>query len=131
MARPFGHDEDAVGQVDRLVDLMRDKEHRLAQFALYAQQWAWGTSYMNWFGWVFVWLSDAQNVRTWHHLAMWYVVLFAVAHIYMVFREDIMSGESVISTMVNGIRMFKRPVDEVTSAAAEPPPARAEQRRAA
>jgi Ni,Fe-hydrogenase I cytochrome b subunit len=25
-----------------------------------------------------------------------------------VFREDIMSGESVIGTMINGIRMFKR-----------------------
>jgi Ni,Fe-hydrogenase I cytochrome b subunit len=26
----------------------------------------------------------------------------------MVFREDVMSGETVISTMINGIRMFKR-----------------------
>jgi Ni,Fe-hydrogenase I cytochrome b subunit len=31
-----------------------------------------------------------------------------MVHVYMVFREDIMSGESVISTMINGIRMFKR-----------------------
>ena len=100
-------------------------------FALYAQQWAWGTSYMNWFGWVFVWLGDAQNVRTWHHLAMWYVVLFAVAHTYMVFREDIMSGESVISTMVNGIRMFKRPVEEVETTAAPAPRPRTDERRAA
>jgi Ni/Fe-hydrogenase 1 B-type cytochrome subunit len=47
-------------------------------------------------------------VRTIHHLAMWYLLLFAVIHIYMVFREDIMSGESVIGTMINGIRTFKR-----------------------
>jgi hypothetical protein len=33
--------------------------------------------------------------------------------------------------MVNGIRMFKRPVAEATTAAAEPPPVRSEQRRAA
>jgi Ni/Fe-hydrogenase 1 B-type cytochrome subunit len=39
---------------------------------------------------------------------MWYLVLFAVVHMYMVFREDIMSGESVIGTMINGIRMWKR-----------------------
>jgi Ni,Fe-hydrogenase I cytochrome b subunit len=26
----------------------------------------------------------------------------------MVFREDIMSGESIISTMVSGVRLFKR-----------------------
>ncbi len=78
-------------------------------FALFAQQWGWGTTYMNLFGWVFVVLGDPQNVRTWHHLVMWYLVLFAVVHTYMVFREDIMSGESVVSTMINGIRMFKRP----------------------
>jgi len=38
---------------------------------------------------------------------MWYLVLFAVIHMYMVFREDIMSGQSVIGTMTNGIRMWK------------------------
>jgi Ni/Fe-hydrogenase 1 B-type cytochrome subunit len=77
-------------------------------FALYSEQWGWGTVPMNLFGWVFVVFGDPQTVRTLHHLAMWYVLLFAFIHVYMVFREDIMSGESVISTMVNGIRLFKR-----------------------
>jgi Ni/Fe-hydrogenase 1 B-type cytochrome subunit len=77
-------------------------------FALYAGQWGWGTWQMNAMGWVFVLLGDPQMVRTLHHLAMWYLVLFAVIHVYMVFREDIMSGESVIGTMINGIRMWKR-----------------------
>jgi Ni/Fe-hydrogenase 1 B-type cytochrome subunit len=63
---------------------------------------------MNLMGWVFVVFGDPQMVRTLHHLAMWYLVLFAVIHIYMVFREDIMSGESVIGTMINGIRTWKR-----------------------
>ncbi|NDP42384.1 MAG: Ni/Fe-hydrogenase, b-type cytochrome subunit [Aromatoleum sp.] len=76
--------------------------------ALFAEQWGWGTYWMMWFGWVFVLFGDPQMVRTLHHLAMWYMVLFAFIHIYMVFREDIMSGGSVIGTMVNGIRMFKR-----------------------
>ncbi len=76
--------------------------------ALYAEQWGWGTYWMKWFGWVFVVFGDPQMVRTLHHLAMWYMLLFAVVHMYMVFREDIMSGESVIGTMINGIRMFKR-----------------------
>ena len=77
-------------------------------FALYAEQWGSGTSYMVWFGWVFVLFGDPQLVHTLHHLAMWYLLLFALIHMYMVFREDIMSGETVISTMVNGIRMWKR-----------------------
>ena len=76
--------------------------------ALFAEQWGWGTSWMRWFGWVFVLFGDPQMVRTLHHLAMWYLLLFAFIHVYMVFREDIMSGESIISTMVNGIRMWKR-----------------------
>ncbi len=76
--------------------------------ALFAEQWGWGTSWMAWFGWVFVLFGDPQMVRTLHHLAMWYLLLFAFIHMYMVFREDIMSGETIISTMVNGIRLFKR-----------------------
>jgi Ni/Fe-hydrogenase 1 B-type cytochrome subunit len=77
-------------------------------FALYAEQWGWGTLPMNLMGWVFVLFGDPQMVRTLHHLAMWYLVLFAVIHMYMVFREDIMSGQSVIGTMVSGVRLFKR-----------------------
>ncbi len=80
----------------------------LTGFGLYAQQYAWGTTWMNLFGWVTVLLGEPQAVRTVHHFAMWYVLLFAFIHVYMVFREDIMSGESVIGTMINGIRMFKR-----------------------
>jgi Ni/Fe-hydrogenase 1 B-type cytochrome subunit len=77
-------------------------------FALFAEQWGWGTWQMNLMGWVFVLFGDPQMVRTLHHFAMWYLVLFAIIHMYMVFREDIMSGQSVIGTMVNGIRMWKR-----------------------
>jgi Ni/Fe-hydrogenase 1 B-type cytochrome subunit len=76
--------------------------------ALYAEQWGWGQWPMNLMGWVFVVFGDPQQVRTLHHLAMWYLVLFAVIHIYMAFREDIMSGESSIATMVNGVRTWKR-----------------------
>ncbi len=77
-------------------------------FALYAEQWGWGTWPMNVMGWVFVLFGDPQMVRTLHHFAMWYLLLFAIVHMYMVFREDIMSGQSVIGTMTNGIRMWKR-----------------------
>ena len=76
--------------------------------ALYSEQWGWGLLPMNLFGWVFVLFGDPQTVRTLHHLCMWYLLLFAFIHMYMVFREDVMSGESVIGTMINGIRMWKR-----------------------
>jgi Ni/Fe-hydrogenase 1 B-type cytochrome subunit len=80
----------------------------LTGFALLAQQYPWGTTWMNLFGWVTVLLGDPQMVRTVHHLAMWYMLLFVAVHTYMVFREDVTRGSTVISTMVNGIRMWKR-----------------------
>jgi Ni/Fe-hydrogenase 1 B-type cytochrome subunit len=76
-------------------------------FALFAQQWAWGTSWMKLFGWVHVLFGEPQAVRTVHHLTMYYLLAFSIVHMYMVFREDIMGKETVISTMVNGIRAFK------------------------
>jgi Ni/Fe-hydrogenase 1 B-type cytochrome subunit len=38
---------------------------------------------------------------------MYYLLIFAVIHIYMATREDVMSGQTVVSTMVNGLRSFK------------------------
>ncbi len=54
------------------------------------------------------WLGNSQNVHTLHHLGMWYLIIFTMVHLYMVMREDIMSGETVISTMVNGWRVAKK-----------------------
>jgi Ni/Fe-hydrogenase 1 B-type cytochrome subunit len=74
---------------------------------LYAQGYGWGSGWMNAFGWVTVLLGTPQAVRTVHHLAMWYVLLFSLVHIYMVFRQDIMGRSTIVGTMVSGIRMFK------------------------
>jgi Ni/Fe-hydrogenase 1 B-type cytochrome subunit len=35
------------------------------------------------------------------------MVLFVIVHTYLVIREDIMSRQTIISTMVNGWRFFK------------------------
>ena len=76
-------------------------------FALYAQAWGWDTSWMSWFGWVFVLFGDAQAVRTVHHTCMYVFILFSIAHIYMSFREDVMGGATTLSSMSTGLRMFK------------------------
>ncbi|MCL2872166.1 MAG: Ni/Fe-hydrogenase, b-type cytochrome subunit [Betaproteobacteria bacterium] len=76
-------------------------------FALYAQQSAWGSGWMVAFGWVHTLFGDAQAIRTLHHLSMYAILVFMVVHIYMAFREDIMGKETVVSTMINGIRAFK------------------------
>ena len=77
-------------------------------FALYGEglgmhSWAYGA----FSSWVLPLLGYSQNVHTLHHLGMWYLVIFTLVHVYMVVREDICSGETVISTMINGWRVVK------------------------
>jgi Ni/Fe-hydrogenase 1 B-type cytochrome subunit len=74
---------------------------------LYAQAYGWGSGWMNAFGWVTTTLGTPQAVRTVHHFAMWYLLLFSIVHMYMATRQDIMGRSFIISSMVNGIRTFK------------------------
>jgi Ni/Fe-hydrogenase 1 B-type cytochrome subunit len=66
--------------------------------------------------WVIPMFGQSQDVHTWHHAIMWYIICFAIIHVYVAFREDIMSRQSIVSTMISGWRMFKdnRPIDDDT-----------------
>jgi len=84
-------------------------------FALYGE----GTGYDSWqftmfSAWVIPLFGQSQDVHTFHHLAMWVIIIFAIIHIYVAIREDIMSRQSLISTMISGWRIFKdkRDVDD-------------------
>ena len=57
--------------------------------------------------WVLPLLGYSQNVHTLHHLGMWWIVIFMIVHIYVAIREDIMSRQSIVSTMISGHRTFK------------------------
>jgi Ni/Fe-hydrogenase 1 B-type cytochrome subunit len=59
------------------------------------------------FGWVFSLFGDSFTVHTVHHLGMYAILTFALIHVYMVFREDVLSEATIVSTMVNGWRLFK------------------------
>lgn len=75
--------------------------------ALYSE----GTGNDSWqhklFGWVFAIWSNSQDVRTWHHLGMWMLIIFFILHVYAVIREDIMSRQSIISSMISGVRQYR------------------------
>ena len=64
---------------------------------------AWYTA----FGWVFALLGDSFFVHTVHHVSMWIIIVFAMVHIYAAIREDIMSRQSMVTTMISGWRFFK------------------------
>jgi Ni/Fe-hydrogenase 1 B-type cytochrome subunit len=76
-------------------------------FALYSE----GEGADSWeaklFGWVFYIWPNSQEVHTWHHLGMYVIVTFIIIHIYAAVREDIMSRQSIISSMISGERQFK------------------------
>ncbi|MET0385466.1 MAG: Ni/Fe-hydrogenase, b-type cytochrome subunit [Polyangiales bacterium] len=76
-------------------------------FALYGE----GTQAGSWasraFGWVFDLCGSSQNVHTLHHLGMWAMVIFVIAHIYAVIRDDVVGPHSTVSSMISGRRAFK------------------------
>jgi Ni/Fe-hydrogenase 1 B-type cytochrome subunit len=76
-------------------------------FALYSE----GEGVDSWqaklFGWVFDIWPNSQQVHTLHHLGMWVLVSFVIIHVYVAVREDIMSRQSIISSMISGERLFK------------------------
>ncbi|MDJ0740099.1 MAG: Ni/Fe-hydrogenase, b-type cytochrome subunit [Gammaproteobacteria bacterium] len=84
-------------------------------FALYGEGTGMGTWQYEWFSsWVIPLMGQSQDVHTWHHLVMWAFVCFMIIHVYVAIREDIMSRQSLISTMISGWRMFKdsRDIDD-------------------
>ncbi len=82
--------------------------------ALYGEGAGMGSWQYEWFSsWVIPLFGQSQDVHTWHHLGMWVIVCFVIVHVYVAVREDIMSRQSIISSMISGWRLFKddRPVD--------------------
>lgn len=76
-------------------------------FALYSQGAGEGSLSDTLFGWVIAWVGNSQTLHTLHHLGMWAIVVFAIIHIYAAVREDIMSRQSMVTTMISGHRTFK------------------------
>lgn len=76
-------------------------------FALYSEQTGLGSWQDQLFGWVIPLVGQSQDVRMWHHWGMWVILVFIMLHVYTAIREDIMSRQSLISTMISGWRMFK------------------------
>jgi Ni/Fe-hydrogenase 1 B-type cytochrome subunit len=77
-------------------------------FALYgegAQAGSWAHTLFS--SWVIPLFGQSQDVHTWHHLGLWVILLFVLVHVYAAIREDIVSRQSLVSTMLSGWRMFK------------------------
>ncbi len=83
--------------------------------ALYGEGTGMDSWQYSWFSsWVIPLFGQSQDVHTFHRLGMWFILLFIITHVYVAIREDIMSRQSLISTMISGWRTFKdnREVDD-------------------
>jgi len=77
-------------------------------FALYGEAQGIDSWTYRMFGWVITLLGgNSQQVHSWHHMGLWVTSIFVMVHVYAAIREDIMSRQSLISTMISGWRMFK------------------------
>jgi Ni/Fe-hydrogenase 1 B-type cytochrome subunit len=76
-------------------------------FALYSE----GLGADHWlssiFGPVLAWVGNSQTMHSLHHLGMWAIIVFVMIHVYAAVREDILSRQSMVSTMISGHRTFK------------------------
>ncbi len=84
--------------------------------ALYGEGAGMGSWQFTFFSsWIIPLFGQSQDVHTWHHLVMWFIIIFALVHIYAAVREDIMSRQTIISSMISGWRSFRdsRNSDEV------------------
>ena len=80
----------------------------LSGFALYGEGAGMGSWQFTYFtSWLQPLVGDSQQLHTYHRLGMWYLIIFSMAHMYMVVRQDIFTKETIISTMVNGWRVQK------------------------
>jgi Ni/Fe-hydrogenase 1 B-type cytochrome subunit len=52
-------------------------------------------------------VGGSQSLRMWHIIGMWLFIAFAVIHIYMAIRADVMSRQSSISAIVSGWRLYR------------------------
>ncbi|SMX30682.1 Ni/Fe-hydrogenase, b-type cytochrome subunit [Actibacterium lipolyticum] len=76
--------------------------------ALYSEGLGQGSWADLMFGWVIPAVGgNSMMLHTIHHLGMWWIIIFMIIHIYVAIREDIMSRQSIVSTMISGYRTFK------------------------
>ena len=65
-----------------------------------------------WFPKLFAWIVPLMGgdfaVRQWHHAFMWFFILFALVHVYIVFYHDYVEGRGEISSMGGGWKFIEK-----------------------
>jgi len=82
----------------------------LTGFGLYAGMSSW------WLPRLFIWVPAIFGgdilTREIHHWSMWFFILFAVVHVYLVFYHDYVEGRGETSSMVGGFKFIEEEMFE-------------------
>jgi Ni/Fe-hydrogenase 1 B-type cytochrome subunit len=82
----------------------------LTGFALYSSM------SHSWLPRMFAWITPVMGgdfaVRQWHHVFMWFFILFVLVHVYLVFYHDYIEGRGTTSSMVGGWKFDSEKHDE-------------------
>ncbi|MDD8018381.1 MAG: Ni/Fe-hydrogenase, b-type cytochrome subunit [Bacteroidota bacterium] len=60
------------------------------------------------FSWIVPMMGGDFAVRQWHHMMMWFFIIFAMIHIYLVFYHDYVEGRGIISSMAGGWKFIEK-----------------------
>ena len=58
--------------------------------------------------WIVPLMGGDFAVRQWHHAFMWFFILFALVHVYLVFYHDYVEGRGEISSMGGGWKFIEK-----------------------
>lgn len=65
------------------------------------------------FSWIVPLMGGDMAVRQWHHVMMWFFIIVAIVHDYLVFYHDYVEGRGTTSSMVGGWKFIDRDEDQV------------------
>ncbi len=74
-------------------------------FGLYADNSGWWLPDL--FSWVVPLFGGDFMVRTIHHVATWFFILFTLIHVYLVFYHDWLEGRGEVSSMFGGYKFVQ------------------------
>jgi Ni/Fe-hydrogenase 1 B-type cytochrome subunit len=60
------------------------------------------------FSWIVPLMGGDFAVRQWHHVMMWFFIIFSMVHVYLVFYHDYVEGRGVISSMAGGWKFIEK-----------------------
>jgi Ni/Fe-hydrogenase 1 B-type cytochrome subunit len=62
------------------------------------------------FAWIVPLMGGDFAVRQWHHVMMWFFVVFSIVHVYLVFYHDYVERRGVMSSMAGGWKFIEKKV---------------------